>query len=253
MGKSQEGAKKAKHRLKVKMKHLKTNEIKVKHHAHQDALRRNVLMNQAKAAKERQKKAKVEQASRERHKKIMNEQRRKAVTRLNTVTSEGSQKAARKKMAAAQAASKASRHRNEKSNKKMKEKKVKTAKRMNSQKNFKCVQICHEGRSSMTARKMAQLSTYMESLEEEQPEEYAKKFARFIAAGVSADGMEDMHLGVHKAIRADPAAKPTKKKKPTGDALTLEKREGGIRFTDKDGKAHFINRAKRTLSQRNNR
>lgn len=97
------------------------------------------------------------------------------------------------------------------------------------------------------------VSTYMESLEEEQPEEYAKKFARFIAAGVSADGMEDMYLGVHKAIRADPAAKPTKKKKPTGDALTLEKREGGIRFTDKDGKAHFINRAKRTLSQRNNR
>merc|ERR1711990_1440742 len=97
------------------------------------------------------------------------------------------------------------------------------------------------------------VSTYMESLEEEQPDEYAKKFARFIAAGVSADGMEDMYLGVHKAIRADPAAKPTKKKKPTGDALTLEKREGGIRFTDKDGKAHFINRAKRTLSQRNNR
>merc|ERR1711896_66600 len=39
-----------------------------------------------------------------------------------------------------------------------KEKKVKTAKRMNSQKNFKCVQICHEGRHSATARKMAQLS-----------------------------------------------------------------------------------------------
>merc|ERR1712046_407243 len=58
------------------------------------------------------------------------------------------------------------------------------------------------------------VSTYMESLEEEQPEEYAKKFARFIAAGVSADGMEDMYLGVHKAIRAAPVAKPTKKKKP---------------------------------------
>merc|ERR1711990_421225 len=68
-----------------------------------------------------------------------------------------------------------------------------------------------------------------------------------------AEAHRDMYLGVHKAIRADPVAKPTKKKKPTGDALTLEKREGGIRFTDKDGKAHFINRAKRTLSQRNNR
>merc|ERR1711959_697004 len=56
------------------------------------------------------------------------------------------------------------------------------------------------------------VSTYMESLEEEQPDEYAKKFARFIKAGVTADGMEDMYLGVHKAIRASPEAKLTKKK-----------------------------------------
>merc|ERR1712072_606795 len=95
------------------------------------------------------------------------------------------------------------------------------------------------------------VSTYMESLEEEQPDEYAKKFARFIAAGVSADGMEDMYLGVHKAIRASPEHKPTKKKKPAD--LTLEKKEGGIRFTDKDGKAHFINRRKRSIQQRKNR
>merc|ERR1712093_529252 len=95
------------------------------------------------------------------------------------------------------------------------------------------------------------VSTYMESLEEEQPEEYAKKFARFIAAGVSADGMEDMYLGVHKAIRASPEHKPTKKKKPAD--LTLEKKEGGIRFTDKDGKTHFINRRKRSIQQRKNR
>merc|ERR1719238_1148884 len=108
----------------------------------------------------------------------MNEQRRKAATRLNTVTSEGSQKAARKKMAAAQAASKASRHRNEKSNKKMKEKKVKTAKRMNSQKNFKCVQICHEGRHSMTARKMAQLSVELKRKSKKNAAKKAKKGGR---------------------------------------------------------------------------
>jgi len=95
------------------------------------------------------------------------------------------------------------------------------------------------------------VSTYMESLEEEQPDEYAKKFARFIKAGVTADGMEDMYLGVHKAIRASPEHKPTKKKKPAD--LTLEKKEGGIRFTDKDGKTHFINRRKRSIQQRKNR
>jgi len=95
------------------------------------------------------------------------------------------------------------------------------------------------------------VSSYMETLEEEQPEEYAAKFSRFIKAGVTADGMEDMYLNVHKAIRADPAAKPTKKKKPAD--LTKEKLEGGIRFTDKDGKEHFINRRKRSLQQRKNR
>merc|ERR1712188_171420 len=95
------------------------------------------------------------------------------------------------------------------------------------------------------------VSTYMESLEEEQPDEYAKKFARFIKEGVTADGMEDMYLNCHKAIRASPEAKLTKKKKPAD--LTKEKIEGGIRFTDKDGKEHFVTRRKRSLSQRKNR
>merc|ERR1712080_537089 len=95
------------------------------------------------------------------------------------------------------------------------------------------------------------VSTYMESLEEEQPDEYAKKFSRFIKAGVTADGLEEMYLNVHKAIRASPEAKLTKKKKPAD--ITKEKTEGGIRFTDKDGKEHFINRRKRSLTQRVNR
>merc|ERR1712164_168781 len=95
------------------------------------------------------------------------------------------------------------------------------------------------------------VSSYMESLEEEQPDEYATKFSRFIKNGVTADGMEEMYLNVHKAIRADPEAKITKKKKPAD--LTREKLEGGIRFTDKDGKVHFVNRRKRSLSQRKNR
>merc|ERR1712225_487 len=95
------------------------------------------------------------------------------------------------------------------------------------------------------------VSTYMESLEEEQPEEYEKKFAKYVEHGVDADGMEDMYLAVHKAIRANPEHVPTEKKKPAD--LTLEKREGGIRYTDADGKACFINRAKRSNKQRKNR
>merc|ERR1712054_242251 len=97
------------------------------------------------------------------------------------------------------------------------------------------------------------ISSYMESLQEEEPDEYEAKFSKWIAAGVQPDGLEDLYLEVHKAIRADPEHKPTDKKKPTGDALTLEKREGGIRYTDEEGNAKFINRAKRSLAQRKNR
>jgi len=94
------------------------------------------------------------------------------------------------------------------------------------------------------------VSTYMESLEEEQPDEYKLKFSRFIKAGVGGGDLEKLYLDTHKAIRANPEAKPTKKKKPAD--LTAEKREGGIRFT-KDGVEHFINRRKRSLAQRKNR
>merc|ERR1712167_174149 len=83
------------------------------------------------------------------------------------------------------------------------------------------------------------VSGYMESLQEEEPEEYEKKFSKFVAAGVAADGIEDMYLAVHKAIRENPEHQP-EKKKPAD--LTLEKREGGIRFTNSEGKACFINR-----------
>ena len=66
--------------------------------------------------------------------------------------------------------------------------------------------------------------------------------------------MEDMYLEVDKKIRESPAHEPTKKNKPTGDALEAEnsKREGrgGIWFTDADGNAKFINRCRRPLAQR---
>merc|ERR1711970_153404 len=97
------------------------------------------------------------------------------------------------------------------------------------------------------------VATYMNSLEEEEPEEFQEKFKKYIEAGITADNMEDKYLEVHKAIRADPSHKPTTKKKPTGDALAAEKRDGGIRYTNADGKSCFINRRGRTLAQRKNR
>merc|ERR1711965_998250 len=51
------------------------------------------------------------------------------------------------------------------------------------------------------------VAEYMNSMEEEEPEEYADKFAKYINAGMTADNLEETYLKVHQAIRADPAHK----------------------------------------------
>jgi len=93
------------------------------------------------------------------------------------------------------------------------------------------------------------VATYMETLKDDEPELYESKFASYIKAGVDADGLEDLYLSVHKAIRADPTAKLTTKNKPA----KINKFEGGIHYTGKDGKVKFINRTKRSHAQRKNR
>ncbi|KAJ1680410.1 60S ribosomal protein L5 [Spiromyces aspiralis] len=58
------------------------------------------------------------------------------------------------------------------------------------------------------------VANYMRELQEEDEESYKKQFSRFIAAGVSADDLEEMYANAHKAIRADPSPKKAEKKKP---------------------------------------
>merc|ERR1719453_439456 len=53
---------------------------------------------------------------------------------------------------------------------------------------------------------------YMEMLAEEDPTKYEAHFAKYIADGKDADGMEDMYSEAHEKIRADPAPKAVKKK-----------------------------------------
>ena len=59
------------------------------------------------------------------------------------------------------------------------------------------------------------VSAYMESMQEEEPEEYEEKFKKYIAAGVDAENMEQLYLDVHKKIRESPAMVVTTKKKPS--------------------------------------
>merc|ERR1711939_402039 len=93
---------------------------------------------------------------------------------------------------------------------------------------------------------------YMESMEQDDPDKYKDHFKRFIDAGIGPDDLEDLYGKVHAAIRADPAAKNTDKKKPeiTADVLALKK---DVVYTDDDGNLKYVCRNKRTRAQRNNR
>jgi large subunit ribosomal protein L5e len=98
----------------------------------------------------------------------------------------------------------------------------------------------------------AHVSAYMESMEQEDPEVYAKHFSKFIEAGIGADDLEELYAKVHAAIRADPSPKLTEKKKPeiTTDLLALKR---DVVYTDADGNTKYVCRNKRTKAQRDNR
>lgn len=50
------------------------------------------------------------------------------------------------------------------------------------------------------------ISEYMEKLQDEDNAKYNELFSDYIKAGVEPDGMEDLYVAVHEAIREDPAA-----------------------------------------------
>merc|ERR1712100_443707 len=95
------------------------------------------------------------------------------------------------------------------------------------------------------------VATYMNALEEEEEEEYKKKFSKFIAAGIKGDDLEALYLEVHKKIRANPDHVATEKKKPAD--VEAMKNDGGVYYTNSEGKKCFINRSRRSLKQRRNR
>merc|ERR1712158_130032 len=52
----------------------------------------------------------------------------------------------------------------------------------------------------------------MDSLEEENEEAFKRQFSRYLKNGIDSEGIEDMYVKAHAAIRADPASKPAAKK-----------------------------------------
>jgi len=56
------------------------------------------------------------------------------------------------------------------------------------------------------------VSDYMEKLQEEDAEKYAKHFSRYIAAGITHENLRSTYQKVHKKIRANPSPAPKKKR-----------------------------------------
>lgn len=73
------------------------------------------------------------------------------------------------------------------------------------------------------------VSEYMSSMQEEDPTKYEAHFAKYIAAGIDSEKVEDMYSDAHKKIRENPAAKPATKK-----AITWKR--DGQEVTASDGK-----------------
>ncbi|GBG86412.1 hypothetical protein CBR_g41408 [Chara braunii] len=83
------------------------------------------------------------------------------------------------------------------------------------------------------------VAEYMKNLREEQPEKYAAHFSHYIKEGIEPEKMEAMYKSVHDAIRADPAAKLTVKKKPA-KITTWKPRK----LTHAEKKARLVERLK---------
>jgi large subunit ribosomal protein L5e len=55
------------------------------------------------------------------------------------------------------------------------------------------------------------VAEYMESLEEEDDERFKKTFSSYLEDDIGSEDIEEIYTEAHKAIRADPVAKPTQK------------------------------------------
>lgn len=71
---------------------------------------------------------------------------------------------------------------------------------------------------------------YMEMLQEEDPTKYEAHFAKFLAAGIDADKMEDMYTEAHEKIKEDPDHEVNKKE------ITHTRK--GNKITTSDGTEH---------------
>lgn len=78
---------------------------------------------------------------------------------------------------------------------------------------------------------------YMTKMEDESPDAFKKHFSQYIAAGVNADGLEDLYASVHKAIRANPEGLPKKEKK-----VEVSKYKSKAKLSRAERRDHVLNK-----------
>lgn len=69
------------------------------------------------------------------------------------------------------------------------------------------------------------VADYMKKMQEDSEDKYKAHFAKYIAAGIAADGMEEMYAKAHAAIRANPAPSAKKKVDPSSFKKTWPRKK----------------------------
>jgi len=94
----------------------------------------------------------------------------------------------------------------------------------------------------------AHVKEYMEMMQEEDPTKYEAHFAKYIAADIDADGIEDMYTEAHEKIREDPTGEPAEKKDTTYTRKEVEDPADTV-MVGSDGSEH-VRSIRLTLKQR---
>ncbi|KAI9144860.1 hypothetical protein BKA69DRAFT_1143625 [Paraphysoderma sedebokerense] len=87
------------------------------------------------------------------------------------------------------------------------------------------------------------VADYMRELKEEDDDKYKRQFSKYIAAGLNADGLEEMYSKAHAAIRKDPSPKKSTKKIDVAKSKKFKKQRMNLkqrRDRVKQKKEHFL-------------
>lgn len=81
------------------------------------------------------------------------------------------------------------------------------------------------------------VAEYMEELLDDDEEKYKTLFKNYLADDIDAEGIEDIYMEAHEAIRADPSFKPTEKKFTKEQYAAESKKYRDVKLTKEERRA----------------